>query len=295
MKKILRTGVAILTLAALMSCGGNSNQKNNENEKEQAEKKTVLVPKTTKVKGDLSEYFEVVEKEYQLKDDTYSKMITITLMRKDKELPDIYKEFKPVGYFGAGVMGNYGFGIKIFDENEDQVLSIRADVGGTGGVYSSDDLKDLWDLEKGETGIVRWMTYDLDECTGKLTFTITSYAQENEDADEDSNEDDDEEEEEENEDVDEYSYDDEEENTSYSDNSSSSNDWDSILDDYEDIMKRYIKALKRAEEGDASAYTEMTKLLQDITEFATKLDGASDMTTKQAQRYAEINLKLYSY
>ena len=279
MKKILRTGVAILTLAALMSCGGNSNQKNNENEKEQAEKKTVLVPKTTKVKGDLSEYFEVVEKEYQLKDDTYSKMITITLMRKDKELPDIYKEFKPVGYFGAGVMGNYGFGIKIFDENEDQVLSIRADVGGTGGVYSSDDLKDLWDLEKGETGIVRWMTYDLDECTGKLTFTITSYAQENEDADEDSNEDEEE----------------EEENTSYSDNSSSSNDWDSILDDYEDIMKRYIKALKRAEEGDASAYTEMTKLLQDITEFATKLDGASDMTTKQAQRYAEINLKLYSY
>lgn len=280
MKKILRTGVAILTLAALMSCGGNSNQKNNENEKEQAEKETVLVPKTTKVKGDLSEYFEVVEKEYQLKDDTYSKMITITLMRKDKELPDIYKEFKPVGYFGAGVMGNYGFGIKIFDENEDQVLSIRADVGGTGGVYSSDDLKDLWDLEEGETGIVRWMTYDLDECTGKLTFTITSYAQENEDADEYSN---DEEEEE------------EEENTSYSDNSSSSNDWDSILDDYEDIMKRYIKALKRAEEGDASAYTEMTKLLQDITEFATKLDGASDMTTKQAQRYAEINLKLYSY
>lgn len=278
MKKILRTGVAILTLAALMSCGGNSNQKNNENEKEQAEKETVLVPKTTKVKGDLSEYFEVVEKEYQLKDDTYSKMITITLMRKDKELPDIYKEFKPVGYFGAGVMGNYGFGIKIFDENEDQVLSIRADVGGTGGVYSSDDLKDLWDLEEGETGIVRWMTYDLDECTGKLTFTITSYAQENEDADEDSNEDEEE----------------EEENTSYSDNSSS-NDWDSILDDYEDIMKRYIKALKRAEEGDASAYTEMTKLLQDITEFATKLDGASDMTTKQAQRYAEINLKLYSY
>lgn len=279
MKKILRTGVAILTLAALMSCGGNSNQKNNENEKEQAEKKTVLVPKATKVKGDLSEYFEVVEKEYQLKDDTFGKMVTITLMRKDKELPDIYKEFMPVGYFGAGVMGNYGFGIKIFDENEDQVLSIRADDGGMGGVYSSDDLKDLWDLEEGETGIVRWSTDDLDECTGKLTFTITSYAKENEDADEYSN---DEEEE-------------EEENTSYSDNSSSSNDWDSILDDYEDIMKRYIKALKRAEEGDASAYTEMTKLLQDITEFATKLDGASDMTTKQAQRYAEINLKLYSY
>ena len=279
MKKILRTGVAILTLAALMSCGGNSNQKNNENEKEQAEKKTVLVPKGTKVKGDLSEYFEVVEKEYQLKDDTFGKMVTITLMRKDKELPDIYKEFMPVGYFGAGVMGNYGFGIKIFDENEDQVLSIRADDGGMGGVYSSDDLKDLWDLEEGETGIVRWSTDDLDECTGKLTFTITSYAKENEDADEYSNEDEEE----------------EEENTSYSDNSSSSNDWDSILDDYEDIMKRYIKALKRAEEGDASAYTEMTKLLQDITEFATKLDGASDMTTKQAQRYAEINLKLYSY
>lgn len=279
MKKILRTGVAILTLAALMSCGGNSNQKNNENEKEQAEKETVLVPKTTKVKGDLSEYFEVVEKEYQLKDDTFGKMVTITLMRKDKELPDIYKEFMPVGYFGAGVMGNYGFGIKIFDENEDQVLSIRADDGGMGGVYSSDDLKDLWDLEEGETGIVRWSTDDLDECTGKLTFTITSYAKENEDADEYSNEDEEE----------------EEENTSYSDNSSSSNDWDSILDDYEDIMKRYIKALKRAEEGDASAYTEMTKLLQDITEFATKLDGASDMTTKQAQRYAEINLKLYSY
>ena len=68
------------------------------------------------------------------------------------------------------------FKCMVTDANGKQVLSVRADEGGMNGVYSSDDLKDLWELEPGETGIVRWSAEELKDAKGEYKFEITSYA-----------------------------------------------------------------------------------------------------------------------
>ena len=169
MKKIFSCAMIVAMAFALVSCGGEK----------KAEKAGTLTPAKTEVKGDLSEYYTVVEKTYNI--DAFEKsilkepIIAIELKRTDKEMKGFHG-FEPVGTFGQGVYGNYGFGIKVTDANGKQVLSVRADEGGMNGVYSSDDLKDLWELAPGETGIVRWSVEELKDAKGEYKFEITSYA-----------------------------------------------------------------------------------------------------------------------
>jgi hypothetical protein len=168
MKKIFSCAMIVAMAFALVSCGGEK----------KAEKAGTLAPAKTEVKGALSEYYTVVEKTYDI--DAFEKnvlkapIIAIEL-KKTKEIMG-HHGFEPVGTFGQGVYGNYGFGIKVTDANGKQVLSVRADEGGMNGVYSSDDLKDLWELEPGETGIVRWSAEELKDVKGEYKFEITSYA-----------------------------------------------------------------------------------------------------------------------
>lgn len=160
----------LLAVAGVMvACGGG--------EKKAAEK-TCLVAETTEIKGDLKDYYTVVDKEYTLEDEEYSndKMVTIILKRTDKALPSKYDGFEPSGTYGYGVNGNYGFGIIVKNANGDEVMNVRADASGLDGVYSHEDLKNLWELEAGEEAKVRWSTSDLNDCTGKMTFRITSFA-----------------------------------------------------------------------------------------------------------------------
>lgn len=164
MRKLMFMLAACVAFAA---CGGD----------EKAPEKTFLAPETTEIKGDLKDYFTVVDKEYTLTDaDYFGKMVTITLKRTDKALPARFDGFEPVGTYGAGVRGNYGVGIVVKNANDEEVMNVRADHGGMGGVYSHEDLLNLWELEAGEEANVRWSTSDLDKCTGKMTFRITSYA-----------------------------------------------------------------------------------------------------------------------
>ena len=166
MKKLL----LFLAVAGFMvACGGG--------EKKTA---TTLAPSKTEIKGDLSEYFTVVEKTYDFADFEKSMfeepIIAIELQRTDKALPEAYKKgYEPVGYSGYGVKGNYGFGIKVKDADGKEVYSVRADASGLSGVYDTDDLKNLWELEAGETGQVRWSADELKDANGEYKFEITSY------------------------------------------------------------------------------------------------------------------------
>lgn len=156
MKKSLLFAIA---LVALVSCG---------------KKVATLTPQTVTIKGELGEYYEVVNKTFPLNDCTFGKMVQVELKRLDKAMPSYYKEFDPVGYSGSSVIGNYGFGIEIFDEDGTKIEGWRADEGGA--CYSHDDLKNLWELEPGESNIIRWSTYHLSEYEGKsLTFKVSSY------------------------------------------------------------------------------------------------------------------------
>ena len=82
--------------------------------------------------------------------------------------------------------------------------------------------------------------------------------------------------------------DDEEE---YDDDDSSSEDWDKILDDYESLMDSYIRLAKKAKEGDMSAMSEYSNILQKTQSLSRKMENASTMTPRQIERYTKIQTK----
>lgn len=75
--------------------------------------------------------------------------------------------------------------------------------------------------------------------------------------------------------------------------SSSSSDWDSALDEYEEYVDEYIKFYKKAMEGDMSAMSEYASLLEKAQSMYDKLDGAQgEMTAAQISRMNSIQMKM---
>jgi hypothetical protein len=171
------------------------------------------------------------------------------------------EEFDPVGYSGASVKGNYGFGIKIFDEKGNQIITINASEGGLGGCYSTDDLKTIWKEGVGENNIVRWSIDELDGKSGEYTFAIISYMEENTSSDISSSD-----------------------NYSSTDISSSSDysyaEIQALLDEMESLVNR----LATLEEF-SSEYDLVEEQIQQITD---KLDDAN-MAYDQESRYDRLD------
>lgn len=75
--------------------------------------------------------------------------------------------------------------------------------------------------------------------------------------------------------------------------SSSSSDWDSALDEYEEYVDEYIKFYKKAMDGDMSAMSEYASLLEKAQSMYDKLDGAQgEMTAEQLARLNKIQMKM---
>lgn len=76
-------------------------------------------------------------------------------------------------------------------------------------------------------------------------------------------------------------------------NSSGSNDWDEVLDEYEDYVDKYISLYKKAMKGDASALSEYPGLMKKAESFSTKLQKAgNDLSAAQMSRYTKITMKM---
>jgi len=72
-----------------------------------------------------------------------------------------------------------------------------------------------------------------------------------------------------------------------------SENWNSILDSYEKYINQYIALLKKANAGDASALTEYATMMEKATEFADKLENASDdLSAAQSARFLKLQTKL---
>lgn len=72
-----------------------------------------------------------------------------------------------------------------------------------------------------------------------------------------------------------------------------SNDWDKLLNTYEQYVNSYIKLYKKAMNGDASAMTEYISFMEKATQLSEKLsDADTEMTNAQLQRYMEITNKM---
>lgn len=75
--------------------------------------------------------------------------------------------------------------------------------------------------------------------------------------------------------------------------SSSTDEWDAVLDDYEDYYDQYIKLLEKAKDGDISAMTEYVEMLEKAQSLGEKLSKAQgDLTAKQVSRFMKIQQKL---
>lgn len=247
-------GVSLLLLSA---CGGNSSQKETAS--------TTLKLGQTNVKGDLSDYFEVVEKDYEIENNSMFNVINVELKRIGDDLPFDPDRANP---FGVNGMGEYqedfhvGFGIEILDEKENVVFMKQATGSGFDGSYSTDDIENIIRLKNGETGIVRWSVDDKVMEKGK-TFRITSALKREKGASLNSNK--------------------------------SSSEWDNVLDSYEKYIDQYVKLYKKAQAGDMSAMTEYASMLEKANDLSSKLNGAkSNMSTAQIARFTKLQSKLIS-
>lgn len=92
-------------------------------------------------------------------------------------------------------------------------------------------------------------------------------------------------------DYDSYSDDDDDNDDSYS--SSDDEDWDAILDSYEEYVDDYISLLKKAKNGDMDALSEYPSIMEDAQELGDKLQNAQgSMSSSQLSRYTKITNKL---
>lgn len=74
---------------------------------------------------------------------------------------------------------------------------------------------------------------------------------------------------------------------------SGNTNWDKVLTDYEAYTDKYIKLLKKANSGDASAMTEYMEMLTKAQEFQESLaDADDDLTPAQLQKFTKIQMKL---
>ena len=270
--KINFINVAFIMLVSIffVSCGGSKTEE------------VTVKPKTTSLKGDLKEYYDIVDKDYKIKVDENSYMnegmITVEVKRNQKDFDFKTDNINPFGTNGSEDY-HVGFGIEIFNESAPSVIK-NATEGGMNGVYSGDDIKGLIQLEKGETGYIRW-TVSNKKLKGLKTFRITSALKKEVHND--------------------NSY-------TVSSNTSSSNTnsdkiasstsnsngkMDKALDSYEDYVDEYIKFLKKSSNGDISAMSEYPELMEKATKMQQKIQGMNnDFTTKQLARMMKIQTKM---
>lgn len=273
MKTFKYLTIAVMAVS-LASCGGKKNSDENE--------KIVLTPETTSIKGDLGDYFTVVDKEYTVTND-FGNMVTVEVERNDNDYLFELKGVEPYGTSGRGVTGHAGFGIEILDEDGNVIEKTAATASGLSGMYSSDDMKEALKLRAGETGTVRW-SFSFDSDAKPAKFRLTSSYEEVDSSDWDSDND--------TSDDEEYSSSDVDESSSSS-SSSGSHDWDALLDSYEQYVDKYISLMKKASKGDMSALSEYPALMEKAQEFSEQMqDAQGEMSASQWTKYMKITNKM---
>lgn len=75
--------------------------------------------------------------------------------------------------------------------------------------------------------------------------------------------------------------------------SAGSEDWDGLLQNYEQYVDKYIALAKKAVKGDMSALSEYPALLEKAQELDEKLKNAEgEMSVSQWKRYGKISMKM---
>ena len=173
MKKNLSIAMICVVALVAASCGGGGEKKSNTKQTaEQAPVEQKIKPSTTNVSGDMRGCFNVVDREYKVKDD-WGKTVVVTLERTDKELPFDFKEYEIASYGTYSTVETLtivGFSAEFYDEDGDVVAKTGLD-----SPYSHEEAPALVELEEGETGTITFSIYgDAKEIASIKTFKISS-------------------------------------------------------------------------------------------------------------------------
>lgn len=92
---------------------------------------------------------------------------------------------------------------------------------------------------------------------------------------------------------DDFDSEDSDDDDDYGTHSSSSEDWNAVLNSYEKYVNNYISLAKKASQGDMAALAKYTSLLNEAQDLSNKLQKATgQMTSSQVARYNRISMKL---
>ncbi|RQO32562.1 hypothetical protein DBR32_02910 [Taibaiella sp. KBW10] len=230
------------------------------------ETSAAIKPQSTKINGPIGDYYEVIDKEYKIDDSGMFNVISVTIKRKSANLPFEPNKTVPYGTEQAGKSTHIGFGIELLDEKGNSLEVKNASESGLGGVFSSDDIISIINLQNGETATVRWSVDK--ELTSKVkSFKITSAIDNNTSTE----------------------VNDVEPQTV---TASSSNN-EELLRSYEEFIDGYISALKKVKAGDVSVMNEYPKLMEKAQAIDNKIKAnEGELTKDQLKRYIKLQTKM---
>ncbi len=254
---IATMGIAIL----LNACGGNKNDAINVGD--------YNLSVNEKLNGPLSESYKVNKSILKISDQSFGTKLLVEVERTGSDLPFDANDVQVCGV-GSGKTYEWCISADVLGEND---LPVETNLDK----YGYDPFEKMLSLKESET---IWLEFSL------------SYNSELESSPEKAQK------------VKLTSSLEEDDNTVYSTSSESSSnktnvalnnneDWDEMLNDYEDYVDEYIKVYKKAIKGDNSAMMEYPELLEKATELQGSMEQAKgDMSSTQVSRMMKIQTKL---
>lgn len=256
MKKLNLFGTLLLATLLFTACGGNT-----------IKEKTIKASDIA-ISGDGSEYIKVVDGEYTIQIDGDKIIIPIKLeLTKSVEIENpfiLYPRLIPLDKSGASI--GYEFEPISVDDSRIGAL-LRSEVGKVSTISFT------WPSNYSVKKVKKKTLAHIMEQTEN--FEIIRFNIGGRDSSSDSETEDDSDEE------------DVEETVASSD----SEDWDEILDEYEDVVDQYIKLLKKSQDGDIDALTGYLEMMEKATDLYDKMNEADDLSTKQLSRLEKIQTK----
>ena len=180
-KKYLFIGIGVVVLFAIIAsmCGGSKDkEKEKEEKQEEAKQEIVLKAAQTELKGDLKGCFEIVVKNYKIKDDGYgSDVIVVELKRTAQALPFDRDDVTTFGEAkGATAENCADFGIEILNADGDVIEKKAA----TESPCSNTEVMEVLKLLTDETATIQFSFYNSKDLKDGVSFRITSAVQKNE-------------------------------------------------------------------------------------------------------------------
>lgn len=236
-----------------------------------------LKPGRTSLQGDLATYYEVVDKEYTFIG--YGD-ITIDFKKVKDGLPAPWHSSMKYGSDCDPTYYQLKFIITFLDENGN-ILEEKE--------LGSEASEKLANLQNGDSTKVLLDCYISERTRRKAkTFTVTGTFERGEQSRFSSSSESTEPSTEMADAISEISTEEATEDNS----SSSSEDYDAVLDEYEEYTNKLSSMLKKVEAGDMSAYADYMGLVKSMTSLDKKLANAKkEMTTAQAARFLRIQAK----